>query len=164
MKAGYWDPVRYDIRHGHEADPACSGDSPGLGRITALYTALREDRNGGPLLKPLFGKYRTVESRSLGWMEWLANAWSGIRGRPRREILINRNFLAMQGEAQSKTDEKVVFLRGHTHSPGSFGGCLYNWGSWAEERRTYVRIDEQGPKVFDWIDRSPVEITMQLPL
>lgn len=160
----YWTPVRYDIRHGHEADPACSGDSPGLGRITALYTALREDRNHGPLLRPLFGRYRTVENRSLGWMEWLADAWSWLRGEPGREIAINRAFRAMRREAQSATTEEVVFLRGHTHSPGRSGTWLYNWGSWAEQRRSYVRIDEHGPRVLDWVDRLPVEITTELPL
>ena len=45
--------------HGHEADPYCASDVPGLGRITAIYSGLAEDRNGGPMLD----KYNTVEQK-----------------------------------------------------------------------------------------------------
>jgi UDP-2,3-diacylglucosamine pyrophosphatase LpxH len=128
--------------HGHQADAYCAGDTPGLGRITAIYSGLAEDKNGSPMLD----KYRTVEDKVVGRLEKLVSLWNRFRGKPDRFTEINR---ALRYQVAKYAAHAVIC--GHTHFPGQYGGWLYNTGTWAERTNSFVRIDDDGSiNVFDW--------------
>jgi UDP-2,3-diacylglucosamine pyrophosphatase LpxH len=140
--------------HGHQADPFCSSDTPGLGRITAIYSGLAEDRNDGPMLD----KYRTVEDRTVGRLEKLVSFWNRLRGKPDRFTAINRNLREMPPIAD-------VTVCGHTHKPGRIGEWHYNCGTWAERVNSFVRITEGGQfRVFDWVNGTAVHNPTELPI
>jgi len=139
--------------HGHQVDPYCSGDTPGIGRITAIYSGLAEDRNGGPMLD----KYRTVEDRVVGPLEKLASLWGRLRGKPERFTAINRALLEARPEG-------TTIVCGHTHKPGRVGDRLYNCGTWAERVNSFVMICDHGDVgVYDWVDRRAVHNWTELP-
>lgn len=139
--------------HGHQADPYCASDTPGLGRITAIYTGMAEDRHGGPMLN----KYRTVEAKVLGPLEKLASLWGRLRGEPDRFTGINRQLRDIQCAAAA------TIICGHTHQPGRIGKWLYNCGTWAEQTNSYVRIADT-VEVFDWVAGLPVPNRTELPI
>lgn len=150
MIGGRW----FDFIHGHQADAYCAGDTPGLGRITAIYSGLREDRNGGPMLD----KYRTVEARSLGRMERLVSVWNWLRRKPDRFTEINRNLRDLGFRAD-------VLVCGHTHRPGHIGNWHFNTGTWAEHVNSFVCINENGTAgVFDWVDGRAMPNDTELPI
>ena len=128
--------------HGHVADEYCASLHPGLGRITAIYTGLREDRHGGPMLD----KYRTVEQRSISRMERLVSVFKLFSGKKDRFTEINQLLL------EKVPGDVVVF--GHTHTAGSVkqgGRALFNCGTWAERINSFVCVDPRGTiNVFDW--------------
>ena len=125
--------------HGHAADPYCAGDTPGLGRITAIYSGLAEDKNGGPMLD----KYRTVEQKVVGRLEKLVSLWGRLRGKPDRNTEINRKLRELYSG---------VVVSGHTHFPGRIGDWHYNCGTWAERVNSFVKIDADGSvSVLDWL-------------
>lgn len=132
--------------HGHEADPYCLGDTPGLGRITAIYSGLKEDRNGSPMLD----KYLTVEDRVIGRMEWFVSIRNWFRRKPDRFKEINHN---LHNVYLATTCDSLVC--GHTHRPGHNGTWLYNCGTWAQQTNSFVRINGEA-KVFDWVNRDAV--------
>ena len=136
----------FQFIHGHEADPYCSDDTPGLGRITAIYSGLAEDRNGSPMLD----EYRTVEQRVVGRMERLVSFWNWLRGKPDRFTEINRGLRDMPPVAD-------VVICGHTHRPGHIESWHYNCGTWAERTNSFVCITPDGSVgVFDWVDGQAV--------
>ncbi len=140
--------------HGHEADPYCASDIPGLGRITAIYSGLAEDRNGGPMLD----KYRTVEDRVVGRLERLSSLWDRLRGKPDRFTAINRRLRDMPPVAD-------VVICGHTHRPGRIETWHYNCGTWAERVNSFVRIEPDGTiGVFDWVEGEGVPNLTELPI
>lgn len=136
--------------HGHIADEYCASLVPGLGRITAIYTGLREDANGGPMLD----KYRTVEQRSIGRMERLVSFFKVFSGKKDRFTEINRLLL-------EKVPDADVIVFGHTHSAGKVaapdGRWLYNTGTWAERTCSFVSIEPSGAiQVWNWnADQTP---------
>ena len=147
--------------HGHQADPYCCGDTPGLGRITAIYSGLKEDRNGGPMLD----EYRTVEDRVIGRLEWFVSRWNRLRGKPDRFIAINRAIYNLYlGEDQF--DRCDVIVGGHTHKPGRIGTWHYNCGTWAEHTNSFLVINNDfgGVGVFDWVDGRAVPNQTELPI
>ena len=140
--------------HGHEADPYCASDVPGLGRITAIYSGLAEDRNGGPMLD----KYNTVEQKVIGPMERLVSIWNWLRRKPDRFTEINRSLHDMPQVAD-------VVICGHTHRPGRIGTWHYNPGTWAEHVNSFVFIHEDGTAgVFDWVNGRAVPNPTELPI
>lgn len=142
--------------HGHQADPYCAGDTPGLGRITAIYSGLAEDRHGSPMLD----KYRTVEDRVVGRLERLVSLWNRLWGKPDRFTAINR---ALQPFCQPGAVDVVVC--GHTHFPGRIGDWHYNTGTWAERVNSFVRIDHDGTTgVFDWANGRATPNLTELPI
>jgi len=152
-------PRRFHFTHGHFADPYCAGDTPGLGRITAIYSGLAEDRNGGPMLD----KYRTVEDKVVGRLEKLVSLWNRLRGKPDRFTEINRNLRDWR-EGKGGTVYDVVVC-GHTHFPGRIGGWHYNSGTWAERTNSFVRIDDDGTAgVFDWTNGRAIPNETELPV
>lgn len=140
--------------HGHQADPYCSSDTPGLGRITAIYSGLAEDRNGGPMLD----RYRTVEDKTVGRLEKFVSFWNRLRGKPDRFTAINRNLRDFPPIAD-------VTICGHTHKPGRIGEWHYNCGTWAERVNSFVRITPGGQiRVFDWVNGKAVHNPTKLPI
>lgn len=161
------------ILHGHEQDPYCCGDRPGIGRISAIYTGLKEDRNGSPLQ----GKYgsATVEARTLGRLGWVTRAIRKLKGEPSPTQIIRRNMVNLLDDGRY---DAVIF--GHTHEPGQFWDArmlqsprtishpsqpknhctplpIYNCGSWTEQVCSFVRIEPDGHiGVFDWVNGQPV--------
>ncbi|MHB8108011.1 MAG: UDP-2,3-diacylglucosamine diphosphatase [Candidatus Cryosericum sp.] len=143
---------RFHFVHGHAADPYCASDRPGIGRITAIYTGLAEDKHGSPMLD----KYHTVEAKVLGPWEKLASVWGRLRGEPSRNVGINRRLRALYpGD---------VVVSGHTHAPGRIGDWHYNCGTWAERVNSFVRIADDGTaQVFDWADGHATPNPTELP-
>jgi UDP-2,3-diacylglucosamine pyrophosphatase LpxH len=144
----------FQFIHGHEADPYCSSDVPGLGRITAIYSGIKEDRNGGPMLD----EYRTVEQRVVGRMERFVSFWNWLRGKPDRFTEINRRLRDMPPVAD-------VVISGHTHRPGHIDTWHYNAGTWAERTNSFLVISENGTVgVFDWVGDKAVPNDTELPI
>ena len=144
----------FQFIHGHEADPYCSDDTPGLGRITAIYSGMAEDRNGGPMLD----EYRTVEQRVVGRMERLVSLWNQFRGQPDRFTQINRQLRDMPPVAD-------VVICGHTHRPGHIETWHYNCGTWAERTNSFLCIARNGSVgVFDWVKGDAVPNPTELPI
>ncbi len=142
--------------HGHQSDPYCAGDTPGIGRITAIYSGLEEDKNGSPMLD----KYRTVEDKVVGRLEWFVSLWNRLRGKPDRFTEINR---ALRQFCPSGAADVVVC--GHTHFPGRIGDWHYNTGTWAERTNSFVCINGNGTvAVFDWADGRATPNSTVLPV
>jgi len=147
---------RFSFIHGHQADAYCSGDTPGLGRITAIYSGLCEDKNGGPMID----KYRTVEDRAVGRLEKLVSLWSRLRGKPDRFTAINRNLRNLYVKMGCD-----VVVCGHTHFPGRISNWHYNTGTWAERVNSFVRIDDCGHVfVCDWANGQATQNHTELPI
>jgi len=141
--------------HGHQADPYCARDTPGLGRITAIYSGLAEDKHGGPMLN----KYRTVEDKVVGRLEKLVSLWNRMRGKPDRFTEIDRRLRDIRDA------EAAVVICGHTHFPGRIGEWHYNTGTWAERTNSFVCIDEKGTAgVFDWMNGRATANPTELPI
>jgi UDP-2,3-diacylglucosamine pyrophosphatase LpxH len=133
--------------HGHEVDPYCTSDTPGIGRITAIYSGLAEDKNGSPMLD----KYRTVEDKVVGRLEWLVSLWNRLRGKPDRFTEMNRK-LQEWAKSFAYNNEDAVAVTGHTHKPGRIGDWHYNCGTWAERVNSFVCINDNGTAgVFNWV-------------
>ena len=147
---------KFTIIHGHEADPYCVSDQPGLGRITAILTGIAEDRHGGPMAS----KYKTIAQKVVGPMDRAVSRFRWLTGRPSREVGINRELLNIR--EQSGCD---VLISGHTHKAGRIGTDYYNTGTWAEFTNSFVRINPDGSVgVYNWIDNKPVVCTTILPV
>jgi len=143
----------FQFCHGHQADEYCSAMNPGLGRITAIYTGLKEDRHGGPMLD----KYRTIEQKYLRPLEWVVSVLKRLCGKPDRFTEINQLLM------QKFTADYIIF--GHTHSAGHVqhgGRYLYNTGTWAERTNSFVRVD-QSVTVWDW-DFGAIPCERTLPI
>ena len=138
--------------HGHEEDPYCRAENPGLGRISAIYSGLREDRNGSPLL----GKYgdQTVETRSLGRWDRFTKIVRRCLGKPSLSQVLRQNIYD-----RWKIEKVAGLMFGHTHEPGTFykNGCqlpIINIGSWAEHTPTFGIITERGNMdLFEWNEK-----------
>lgn len=149
---------RFHFTHGHVADPYCAGDTPGLGRITAIYSGLAEDRNGCPMLD----KYRTVEDKVVGRLESFVSLWNQLRGKPDRFTAINRRLRQLLVQPANGYD---VVVCGHTHFPGRIGDWHFNTGTWAERVNSFVCIDNDGTvSVFDWKSGHPIPNRTELPI
>lgn len=143
---------RIKFVHGHQADPYCASDTPGKGRISAIYSGIWEDRNGSPWVN----KYRTVEEATVGRVERLLSVFYRLLGHPGRLAAMNINL-------ESLYPGFDAIISGHTHRAGLIGR-LYNTGTWAERVNSFVAISEHGaPCVYDW-SRCAVPNMTELPL
>ncbi len=140
--------------HGHEQDVYCKSDIPGIGRISAIYSGLKEDRNGGPLA----GKYgaATVESRCMSRFD----RWSKLA----RRLIGYPSTTQVMRKAVVDTFNKSgcdALIYGHTHEPGQFAELatpfpgrrlpIYNSGTWAESVNSFVRIEPDAEiTVMNW--------------
>ena len=138
------------IIHGHEVDRYCANDTPGLGRISAIYTGLKEDRNSGPM----YNKYLTIENQTLGRIERILGFVRWILRKPNRAKVMNLRLC----EYLNKYD---VLVSGHTHSAGQLYQQtlplqVFNTGTWAENVCSFVKIGLDGNVgVYDWIYGRP---------
>lgn len=142
---------KFIMVHGHEQDPYCVGDGPGIGRISAIYSGIKEDKNGGPLSKSKFSS-KTVEQQALGHWDRFSGFCRRLAGKPTNLSIIYKNIV---DTLTSSNSDALLF--GHTHSGGRFitkqGELLpiYNTGTWAEEINTFAVIKESGDiNLFNW--------------
>jgi len=140
------------ILHGHLQDKYCCNESPDLGRISAVYSGLREDKNGSPISRFKFGS-KTVEARSLGHWGRFTACCRRLVGQPSLDMLIRQEIFKTYEE--QKVDALIF---GHTHEPGVFVNDgqklpIYNCGTWAETVNTFACINEDTGMVslFNWI-------------
>jgi UDP-2,3-diacylglucosamine pyrophosphatase LpxH len=144
---------RFKLVHGHQADPYCASDTPGKGRISAIYSGLWEDRHGSPWIN----KYETVEEATVGRVERLLSMIHRLLGRADR-------FKAMNQRLRTLYPEYDVIISGHTHRAGAVQPRLFNTGTWAERVNSFVRITPEGEAgVFDWVEGRAVPNTTKLP-
>lgn len=138
--------------HGHQADSYCDSDVPGLGRISAIYSGIWEDRHGSPLITKYCSKTRTVESATVGRIEQFITFFRCLLGKPGRFEEINRNLIKLH-----KHSFCDVLVTGHTHRAGKIRARqIYNTGTWAEKTCSFVSIDQVGRVgVWDWVDGGP---------
>lgn len=139
------------ITHGHEQDAYCRDEKPGVGRLSAIYTGLKEDRNGGPLAK----KYddTTIEAQTLNRVSRVGCQIRRLFGRPTLRQAIHQEVLK-----HFESLDVDAFIFGHTHEAGQFhdsvGGLpIYNTGSWADQVNSFARIDGGSGEValYDWV-------------
>lgn len=136
-----------DIIHGHEADPFCISDVPGIGRITAIMSGIAEDRNGGPMIN----ESKSVAQKVVGPMDRFVSHFDWLRGKPSRSVAMNREL------KKHKDGACDILISGHTHLPGRIGDWYYNTGTWAEFKNSFVEISPDGVvTLFDWNDGNPV--------
>jgi len=140
--------------HGHEQDVYCKSEVPGIGRISAIYSGIREDKNGSPLNHRKYGG-ATVETRSLGRWGRFSQACRRLTGKKSAsQVMLNEVY---QTFVRSGCE---ALIYGHTHEPGQFllaNGHndkvpVYNTGTWAETVNTFARINEDTGLVslFNW--------------
>lgn len=133
----------FEFIHGHQADPYCADDTPGLGRITSIYAGLREDKNGSPWKND----QKTVEEMTIGRMEKWLSRWYWLLGRPCRFTKMNRRL--------NEIRQCDMLICGHTHRAGYHGSWHVNCGTWAERTPTYVTVSGDGVvRLFEW-NRAP---------
>ena len=131
---------RIRLIHGHEADPYCISDIPGVGRITAILSGIAEDKHGSPMAS----KYKTIAQKVVGPMDRAVSHFNWLRGKPSREKQMNRAL-------KSLACTYDVLISGHTHKAGHIGNWYYNSGTWAEFRNSFLVINQNGTVgVFDW--------------
>jgi UDP-2,3-diacylglucosamine pyrophosphatase LpxH len=131
---------RVKICHGHEADDYCADDMPGIGRITAILTALLEDRNGGPMR----GKW-SVEELSVGVLEKLVSWHERLWHKPQRDktLIDGLKRYVDNGECD-------IVIGGHTHTPGRKGDWYFNSGCWCLRTNSFAWINDGKVSVWDW--------------
>jgi len=145
---------RFKFVHGHQADPYCAGDTPGKGRIAAIYSGIWEDRHGSPWIN----KYRTVEEATVGRVERLLSLIYRLLGRSDR-------FREMNQRLRVIYQDYDVIVSGHTHRAGAIRPWLYNTGTWAERANSFVCINAQGvATVFNWKNGRAVPNKTELPI
>ncbi len=158
------------IIHGHEQDKYCRNETPDLGRISAIYSGMKEDKNKSPLLKDKWGS-TTVEKRSLGRWDRFSAFCRRLMGEESLAMLIRQEVY------QVYLDRHVdAVLHGHTHQPGQFWRHssivgqpiplpIYNTGTWAEEVCTFARIGVGGAiELLNWVNGEAVPNKTRLEL
>lgn len=120
---------RIALAHGDEFDPACADLNPGIGHLTAIMSAMLEDRNEGP---------SEVEDHFIGSLEWPLNIWRAVTNQN------NRLEEMQQSAEQYKIKQKADYLiYGHTHAQGKHNNC-FNCGCWCRDQDGFVRIESDG--------------------
>lgn len=154
----------FKFMHGHEVDAFNAGDTPGWGRMMAIFAGICEDKVGSPMLgnDPL-------ESLLTRIGEWLlkiaANAYAstkqGITKNPKKELTPAQNpdrtaeMIKLYADNR-KAEGYEVLIAGHTHHPGRIDNWYFNSGSWATTNNNFLRISPNGNiQLFDWIDNQP---------
>jgi UDP-2,3-diacylglucosamine pyrophosphatase LpxH len=144
----------YIFTHGHQVDTYCASETPGLGRIAAIYAGIKEDRNGSPIIN----KYSTIEQDASARLGRIVRAFNFLRRKPDRNELMNKGLFEYKGECD-------VIVSGHTHVAGRIRDWHYNCGTWAEEVDSFVYVDDSGISgVYDWVNGNPVSNNNELKI
>jgi UDP-2,3-diacylglucosamine pyrophosphatase LpxH len=139
---------RIMLAHGHEFDSTCASLNPGIGNITAVMSALLEDKHGSPTKD---GK--EIEDKFIESLEFPLNIW--------RSVTFQKSRLEeMQANAEQYRQEQRAdyLIYGHTHSQGKVGNC-FNCGCWCRDSDGFVKIDGNTgePSLWTWDGHKPVE-------
>ncbi len=144
---------RFAFLHGHEADNYCSDVNPGIGEITAIISALLEDKNKCPVRHG-----HLVEDSFISALEAPLNLWRHLtlQADRRGEMLDNV-------EKYRKEKQADVVVSGHTHEPGRIGDYHYNCGCWCRDCDTFVRIEDSGAvQILAWDGTQAVPFEKEL--
>ena len=134
----------FQFIHGHEADPYCSDDTPGL---VALRLSTRAWPRTAMAARCLTSTDGGAESRGThGKACQLLESASGQAG----------SFYGDQPQLRDMPPVADVVICGHTHRPGRIEPWHYNCGTWAERVNSFVRIHNGKVGVFDWVDGRAV--------
>jgi UDP-2,3-diacylglucosamine pyrophosphatase LpxH len=139
--------------HGHEIDDACSTLNPGIGNITAVMTALLEDKNKGPVYNG-----EIIADKFIGALEVPLDIWRHVlHQKSRQEEILDK---IIKYREQQSAD---VLIFGHTHNPGTISSTIVNTGSWVSKNNTFVKISDDGiPSLHEWVDNGPVPFENKL--
>jgi UDP-2,3-diacylglucosamine pyrophosphatase LpxH len=145
---------RFAFLHGHEADNYCNSLNPGVGEITAIMTALAEDKNKGPNKRG-----HVVEDSMISAMEAPINLWRHLtlQSNRRDEMIDNVEKYRLEKKAD-------VVIYGHTHEVGRIGDYHYNTGQWCRDRDTFLEISATGVvQTFEWKQdhAEPLEVVLR---
>jgi hypothetical protein len=120
---------KFAFLHGHEFDPYCNKNNPGLGEITTIIAGMLEDLANGPFIGNV-----SVEDE-------LASIGANSR--------LCDNIQAIENYRQNSNIDVIVY--GHTHAPGNIGNYHYNAGTWARQTDTFIKIDDEGQvSLWQW--------------
>ena len=161
---------QFRFMHGHEVDPFNWGDTPGWGRMLAIFAGIFEDRIGSPMLptgESVEEALSAFGENLLRLWNWLANklkksVTGGRSPSPKHELTPAQNpdrATDMLAKYAADRDAKGydVAVVGHTHQPGRIGEWYFNTGSWSTTGNNFVRIEPDGEvRVFDWRDGQGV--------
>jgi UDP-2,3-diacylglucosamine pyrophosphatase LpxH len=144
---------KFAFLHGHESDPYCRDLSPGMGELTAIMSAMLEDKNRGTNADG-----RAVEDGFIASLEWPLNIWRKITaGRSRRDEMLD----LVESYRQEKLADVVVY--GHTHEQGRIGNHHYNCGCWCRDHNGFTRIESDGTVgLFEWRDNKAIPFDKEL--
>ena len=165
--------------HGHEVDPANSGETPGVGRVAAILGGIGEDLFGSPLLP----NGQQVEVVLMKWVNYALGLWrlflnwckrkitKGKIPAPKSQLTPRQNpdreqevLLCYKAHREENHYDAVIV--GHTHKPGRIDNWYFNCGSWATSDNNFIRITPSGEvQIFDWKNGQPVanETVLTLP-
>lgn len=165
---------KFMFMHGHEVDPYNKGDTPGWGRIAAIFAGICEDFNRSPILETgetvegwLLQRFKPLIKawNRIAWL--LKRLWNWIRGKfifvsDKRKLTPSQNEkLAQEMLHRYKQDKQKqgydVAIVGHTHKVGRFEDWYFNSGCWVKEMNNFLRISPDGQvQVFDWKDGKAI--------
>jgi UDP-2,3-diacylglucosamine pyrophosphatase LpxH len=139
--------------HGHEADNYCADINPGVGEITAIISALLEDRNKCPVRHG-----HLVEDSFISALEAPLNLWRHLTLQSgRREEMIDN----VEKYRKAKRADVVVY--GHTHEAGRIGDYHYNCGCWCRDQDGFTRIEDDGSvSMWTWANDHAEPFTKEL--
>ena len=145
---------KFLFMHGHEADPYCRDENPGIGHLTAILSGRHEDRNRSPIDR----NGRIIEDSLVGFLEGAVTVWRKLTFRPSR---LAELIDGVEEYRRKRLADVVVY--GHTHMPGRIGNYHYNCGTWASWENTFVRIADNGAvRVRLWNGDMSVPFTKKL--
>jgi UDP-2,3-diacylglucosamine pyrophosphatase LpxH len=120
---------KFAFLHGHEFDPYCNKNNPGIGEIATIIAGMLEDLSNGPFIGNLSVE---DELKSIGSNSRLCD-----------------NIQAIEKYRQNNNIDVVIY--GHTHTPGNIGNYHYNSGTWARQIDTFTKIDDEGQvSLWQW--------------
>ncbi len=171
---------RFRFFHGHETDPFNATDSPGFGRMLAIFAGVFEDENGSPLLSCGEGVGDVLEQfgESMLTIWKAATAALGVAARGEAETKPTPTAALTPAQDPDRLTEHVagveadlakgeydVAVLGHTHKPGRIGHHYFNSGSWVGRRNPFLRISPEGDvRYLEWEKGRASERVMPLVL
>jgi UDP-2,3-diacylglucosamine pyrophosphatase LpxH len=122
--------LRHLAVHGHQFDRFLTRNRVLSGFLSALHLAMQ--------------KVAIRNTGMIGFLERFDTAWLRLSAKVAGGALAH---------ARSKNAQRVFC--GHTHEALSLkreGVEYYNSGSWTQDGATYIAIDHQGPRIFEYRD------------